>query len=365
MSARTWKMMIGATGLAVVLGGAGLVLGDLFASGPHDPAQADMRLDSAMRAEVVATIADNLDRYYVYPEKAAAVGAHLDARLRHGDFDAVTSAEAFAAMLSADLQAQTQDRHLQVRYFEKPVPVLPPGQDQTPEQEAEERLEAQRFNAGFETVGRLRGNIGYIQLRSFSRPAQTADRIVASMTLIADTKALIIDLRKTHGGDPETVMLFASYLFDAPTHLNDIAWREGDRIEERWTQKDVVGPRYGQARRIFVLTSRGTFSAGEDFAYALKYAGRAIVIGETTGGGAHPGNARRLDDHFMMFVPCGRAINPVTHTDWEVVGVEPDVAADADDALTVAHIAALKEIAAAETDEDWKQGLLSEIDKLD
>src|SRR3569623_1561213 len=108
-------------------------------------------------------------------------------------------------------------------------------------------------------------------------------------------------------------MLFASYFFDHPAHLNDIYWREGDKTEARWTQEKVPGVRYGQSRPVYILTSHDTFSAGEDFAYGMKYAGRATQVGETTGGGAHPGSPRRLNEHFMMFVPDGRAINPVTH----------------------------------------------------
>lgn len=44
----------------------------------------------------------------------------------------------------------------------------------------------------------------------------------------------------------------------------------------------------------------------------------------------------------MAFVPSGRAINPITKTNWEGTGVKPDVEVKADDALKTAHLMALK-----------------------
>jgi C-terminal processing protease CtpA/Prc len=184
------------------------------------------------------------------------------------------------------------------------------------------------------------------------------------MDLLADTDALVIDLRNCGGGDPETVMLFASYLFDQPTHLNDIYWREDNHTDVRWTTATVPGRKYGSARPVYLLTSQDTFSGCEDFAYALKNAGRATLIGENTGGGAHAGSPHRLGAHFMMFVPSGKPINPVTHTDWEGVGVKPDIASSADDALDVAQIAALKRLIATTSNPEWKMRIQHRLDEL-
>jgi C-terminal processing protease CtpA/Prc len=183
--------------------------------------------------------------------------------------------------------------------------------------------------------------------------------------LIGDTRALVIDLRRMHGGDPETVMPMASYLFDQPTHLNDIYWRDGDRVETRWTTAQVTGRRDGASRPVVILTSAETFSAGEDFAYALKHAGRAVLIGATTGGGAHPGSRRRLTAHFMMNVPTGRAINPVTKTDWEGVGVVPDIAVPAKQALGLGQAKLLQQLLAGESDPQWRRRLTSCLKELD
>jgi C-terminal processing protease CtpA/Prc len=162
------------------------------------------------------------------------------------------------------------------------------------------------------------------------------------MGFLANTDALIVDLRRNGGGRPEMVALLSSYLFDERTHLNDLYWREGNRTDEFWTNATVAGPRYGGKKPVFVLTSKRTFSGAEEFAYNLKALKRATIVGETSGGGAHPGDMQKIADGFAMFVPTGRAINPVTKTNWEGVGVEPDVVVPADQALDKA-----KELAAA------------------
>ena len=354
-----------AVALTCALGAIGAGVYGMVGHGRGGPPQKDMTMDQATRNEVIENAIANLNRAYVFPDKAAAMEKQLREMKQHGDFESVTSADKFADVLTDALQRDTQDRHLEVRYFEKAMPELAPGQDQSPEEMADEFFHSQRLNFGFENVGRLKANIGYIDLHAFARPQNVAERLAAAMTLLADTKALIIDLRKCGGGDPETVMLFASYLFDKRTHLNDIYFRNENRTEERWTSESVPGKKYGEARKVYLLTSSDTFSGCEDFAYALKNAKRATLVGETTGGGAHAGDPHRLSAHFMMFVPSGLPISPITHTDWEGVGVAPDIKASANNALNAAHVAVLKELIAAETDPRWNEILQSTLADLE
>jgi C-terminal processing protease CtpA/Prc len=342
-------------GMGALLGGAVVVSAALAWRAGSPPAQADLRIDAATRAQAIQAAAAQLRDRYVFPERGAALARQLQDRLEHGGYDAVTSAQALADTLTADLQRDSHDRHLVVEYFAQPVPLPSPAQEQA--DRAAEAVDQQRHNFGVESVRRLQGNLGYIDLHSFARPDHAAGRFAAAMALLHDTRALVVDLRRCGGGDPESVMLFASYLFDRPTHLNDVWWRDEGRLERRWTSATVPGTRYGGARKVFVLTSADTFSGCEDFAYALKYSRRATIIGENTGGGAHAGSPQRLGAHFMMFVPTGRPINPVTHRDWEGVGVAPDVEVDADDALDVAEVAALKAAIAMEADPEWKERL--------
>ncbi len=331
---------------------------------PGGPPQRDMAIDAATRRQVIAAIADNMQRHYVFPDQAARLSRELQARAARGEFDRIDSAERFAEAMTETLQATLRDKHLEVRYFAERVPPEAGGEQRTPAEIEAERVEHARFNHGVAAFKRLQGNIGYLELHAFGRPEQTAARYAGAMALMQDTAAMVIDLRHAEGGDPDSVMLLASYLFDRPTHLNDIWMREGNVTEARWTDPKTAGPHYGQARPVMLLVGPDTFSAGEDFAYALKNAGRATLVGETTGGGAHPGQPRRLTDHFMMNVPGGRSISPVTHTDWEGTGVAPDVKIAADQALDRAQLLLLQQLVPAEKDADWQRRLAQRLDEL-
>lgn len=363
MQRKKWVLGVAIVLLGAVAGAMALTALGLPGSGRSGPPQQDMTIDAAVRAEVIDSAIAQLERGYVFPEKAVAVGKQLRAAAQRGEFDQLSSAQAFANRLSELLQAQTQDRHLDLRYFAQALSEDASGR--SPEQEAAEQQTARRLNHGFHNVDRLPFNIGYIDLHAFGRPEPTTARIAAAMTLLRDTDALVIDLRRCGGGDPESVMLFASYLFEKPTHLNDIYFREENHTEVRWTTESVAGPKYGEARRVYLLTSADTFSGCEDFAYALKNAGRATLVGETTGGGAHAGSPHRLSAHFMLFVPSGLPISPVTHTDWEGVGVVPQVATSAKNALDQAQIAILREMRVSETDAHRQELMQERIDELD
>jgi C-terminal processing protease CtpA/Prc len=152
------------------------------------------------------------------------------------------------------------------------------------------------------------------------------------MTFLAESDALIIDLRDNRGGAPRMAALVSSYLFDEPIHLDDIYDRKANTTEPLWTVPYLPGKKF-TGKPVFVLVSSRTFSAAEQFSYDLKNLKRAVVIGETTGGGAHPTAPRQIDEHFFIRVPFGRFINPITNTDWEGTGVEPDIKAAASDAL--------------------------------
>jgi C-terminal processing protease CtpA/Prc len=179
--------------------------------------------------------------------------------------------------------------------------------------------------------------VGYLKFDMFAPPELCGPTAAAAMNFLAGTRALIIDLRENGGGAPRMVTYLSSYLFATRTHLNDLWTRRTDRTEEFWTLDSVPGRRFGGAKPVYVLTSAQTFSGAEEFAYNLKTLKRATVVGETTGGGAHPVRGQRIDEHFMIGVPFARAINPITHTNWEGVGVEPDVKVPASEALATAQ----------------------------
>ena len=199
-------------------------------------------------------------------------------------------------------------------------------------------------NFGIRRVERLDGNVGYIDLRRMAVAANAGPAITAAMELVAGTYALIIDLRQNHGGAPEGVVFWCSYLLDErPTHLNDIFHADTGETRQFWALPYVPGTRYTE-RPVYVLTSGHTFSGGEDFAYTLQALGRATVVGETTGGGAHPTRGFPISAAVHIGIPFARSVNPVTGTNWQGTGVVPDVAVPEAQALDTAYAQALEHV---------------------
>jgi len=319
--------------------------------------QPDKVIDGAARTEAIDTVLKKLNDAYVFPDIAKKMEADIRTRLQNKEYDTVTSAKSFAQKLTNDLQSVSRDKHLRVRYFFEPIPVVEERKEPTTEEKENQNRRLREINFGFERVERLQGNIGYIDLRGFSDPEAGAETVAAAMSLIANTDALIFDLRQNGGGSPAMVALISSYLFgDKPVLLNTLYLREGNKTQEFWTKADVAGKKYGN-KDIYVLTSNRTFSAAEEFSYNLKNLKRATIVGETTGGGAHPGRVVRISEHFKAFIPHGRAISPITKTNWEGTGVEPDVKVSKEEALKTAHLMAINKIAEKTSDAQLKNAL--------
>jgi hypothetical protein len=276
---------------------------------------------------------------YIFPDRAADAKGKIDAALAAGDYDSITAPEAFAEKLTSDLQSVTHDKH--VRIFPPPAPRPPAGATTVPARAP------QRVYAGFSRVDRLKGNIGYIKLLNFPDSAgpfgQTANQAI---TDLAGTNALIIDMRDNGGGSPDGIAYLCSFFFDpkTPVHINGFVNRKSGTnefsTEESYTRPVPVSY---LGKLVYLLTSKRTFSGGEEFLYDLQTQKRARLIGEVTGGGANPGGIRPLPSAFAIFIPGGRAVNPITKTNWEGTGVTPDHAVDE----TLAFQAAMREIVAS------------------
>jgi C-terminal processing protease CtpA/Prc len=329
------------------------------------PEQPDLTIDAATRTKVIDGVLKRLNDSYVFPEVAKKMETSIRERASNKEYDQITSAKAFATKLTEDLQAVSKDKHLRVRYSHRAIPERGPRREPTAEQREQEKRELSWMNHGFSKVERLPGNIGYLEFLNFLDPDLGADTVAAAMNFVNNTDALIIDMRNNGGGDPAMVALVCSYLFGPePVHLNDLYWREGNRTDEFWTKKEVAGKRYLN-KDVYVLTSKRTFSGAEEFTYNLKNLKRATIIGETTGGGAHPGGGFRISENFGMFVPTGRAISPITKTNWEGTGVTPDVAVPADQALLTAQVMALKKSLTTLPNPDLKARVQGQIEKLE
>ena len=302
----------------------------------------DMTIDTATRAQVIEELLKNLNKSYVFLETAKRMETDVRQRLKNKEYDNITSATDFAKKLQEDLQSVSRDKHLRVYFSARPIPAQRKDNQPTEEDKAADLFFRRRFNWGFERVERLEGNIGYLNLRSFEEPESGLETVMSVMNLLSNTDALVIDLRQNGGGNPAMVAIISSYFFgDKSVHLNSLYWREDNKTEEFWTKPTVSGKKYGD-KPIYILTGKYTFSAAEEFAYNLKNLKRATIIGETTRGGANPGQRVRLTEHFEVFVPMGRAINSVTKTNWEGTGVTPDIKVPKEQALKTAYIMALE-----------------------
>lgn len=321
------------------------------------PTESARPIDATERKTIVAGLGRQLQANYIFPDVARRVAVALRRKEASGGYATSTDVDAFAQALTADLRVQGEDLHFDVVFdpqveaeLETPAiltDVVPdPGEVEI----------AARRGYGVESVQRLAGNVGYLEVRSFGPTELVGQAMSAAMLLLSGSDALILDLRRNTGGDPNTVAHLMSHFFALgdSRHLNSIYSREDDSTHQYWTSNAVM-PRY--LKPVYVLTSRATFSGGEECAYDMQTQKRGILVGETTGGGANPGRMFPLGHGVAAFIPTMRAINPVTGTNWERTGVKPDIAVDASKALKVAHVAVLSDLVAREATPEAKMRL--------
>ncbi|MEF9978922.1 MAG: S41 family peptidase [Thermomonas sp.] len=311
--------------------------------------------DAATRKAVIAELSSQLKANYVFPDVADKLAIALAAKEANGGYAQAKDSETFAEALSKDLRALGNDGHFAVGY--DPEFRATPS-NAVPDAASLEAMRQEIASHGFgiDSVKRLPGNVGYLEIRGFGPTAMVGPAISGAMTMLSGTDALILDLRRNGGGEPDTVAYLMSHFFAQgdDRHLNDLYFRNGDKTRQYWTIPSV-GPRY--TRPVYVLTSGRTFSGGEECAYDFQTQKRAKIVGEKTGGGANPGDGYAIGKGYAAFIPNGRAINPITGTNWEHVGVAPDVAVPAPDAQKVAHAAILRDLIAKTSNPDEKAGL--------
>ena len=334
----------------------------VFALHTHASA-AQAEVTPAEREQVVDGALRHLQESYVYPEVAGRMATAVREKQRSGAYAGIRTADELCQKLTEDLRAVSKDRHLRVLYSDRLLPKDRDNGQESPTERAEHLARSRYQNFGFERVERLPGNIGYLDLRFFDDPDLGGETAAAAMSLLGNSDALIIDLRRNIGGEPSMIAFLTSYLFAGePVHLNDIYWRPDDSTHQFWTLPYVPGPRL-HGKDVYVLTSHDTFSGGEEFANNLKVLRRATLIGEVTGGGAHPSELRRISEHFGVVVPAERAINPITKTNWEGVGVKPDIEIPAAQALAHARVLALQKAVARATDARLRGMLQKALDE--
>ncbi|MFE7184732.1 S41 family peptidase [Streptomyces erythrochromogenes] len=286
--------------------------------------------------EIIERALERIGAGYVFPEKAVDIDAAVRRRLAAGEYDGLDE-RALCETVTAHIQEVCPDKHLRLLWVEEPQSLEPEDQD-AGRAAFLALLEAE--NHGVRRVERLEGGATLVDLRLISTAEEGAAVIGAAMQLAARGSALVLDLRACRGGSPEGAAMWCSYFFpDDQVHLNDIYERRTGTTRQYWTVAHLPAPRYLD-RPVYVLTSALTFSGGEDVAYTLQAHGRAVLVGETTRGGAHPTDRHAVSEHVLVAVPAARTINTVTGGNWEGVGVVPDIAVPADQALDAALKAA-------------------------
>jgi hypothetical protein len=278
-------------------------------------------LDKTYQRELVEKIATLLTNEYVFPDVGKTAAEGLRKRARSGAYDTPRSPSEFASALTAELLTLTRDKHCRVRF----------APDSTGERTPRE-INPAMDNYGVHKVEWLPAKIAYLKIDRFYGADESRAAFDAALTLAGPASAVVIDLRENGGGSDANVLL-ASYFFGDRTLFNEILWRDMDTTPF-WTDPSVR-PQLPQTP-VYILTSARTFSAAEAFAYSMQQRKRATIVGERTAGGANPNRYFPLGSGLAVSISIGKTVNPVTKSNWEGVGVEPDIAVPAGSALDAA-----------------------------
>jgi hypothetical protein len=299
-------------------------------------------IDAARRDAVIEHALDLFLKNYIFLDRAEKAVADVHSRAKRGEYKSLTNPARLAEVLGWHLAEATGDRHVQVKLGSQRAADPMAGTVETDAELAQLRRDAQADGFGIGKPRVLDGNVGFIEIKRFYRAELAGDAFADAMQRLSSTDALIVDLRECHGGDPVMVALAASWFFDGrPRHWSDIVRRADGTVTQFWTSAWLPGARY-VSKPVYILTAQRTFSAPESFAYEMQQSGRAKIVGEVTGGGAHSGAWFPIDDRFSIFIPLSRYVSASNGGDWEGSGVKPDVAAGAPDALQTAHRLALE-----------------------
>ncbi len=292
------------------------------------------KLTKKVKSETVANISASIKANYIYLDTAIKMGGFIQGKLKSGSYDTIQTPAVFAVRLTNDLLSVYHDSHLSISYD----PLFTSANGKTDVIMEKERMLKfrKRVNFGFDKAEILRGNIGYLKIGGFFEPDSLAKIMtIAAFRFVSNSESLIIDLRDNMGGDPRMVSFICGLFFNQKTHLNDLYSRKDKSTTTYTASPDTILKGFYNMP-IYILTSKHTFSAGEELSYDLQTQKRAVIIGETTGGGAHPVQPFTVGNGFVANVPYARAINPITKSDWETVGVKPDKEVPADQALDFA-----------------------------
>lgn len=330
-----------------------ILLSTVFSYG--QTSEASQKNREILLTEISKKIKDN----YISVDSAAEIEVSINSAVKSGKFNNLSDEE-FAAALTADLRFVSKDKHFFVEYLSDYRPQTNKANDK--KQQELDNISNSLENFGFEDVKRLEGNVGYINFKGFAEPKSSETALVSAMNFVANTNSLIIDLRENRGGDNGMLLQFCSYFLNKKTNIYQTYFRNKGKNVENWTKAKVKGQKYLN-KNIYFLTSANTFSAAEGLAFILQNYKLAKVVGEQTGGAANPIDPFIIGNKYLLLIPVGKITAASTKTNWEQIGVTPDEKVKAENALTKAHILALKEILKNKTRTELTETQISETIK--
>jgi retinol-binding protein 3 len=307
------------------------------AQNPQTAPPPPLQITPALTHALIDTLGQVLYKNYIFPDTAKKWAAYLEARYKAGAYTRIKDPNELATQLWKDLQKTHHDGHLRLMYNPGFARDLADTSNRTERHRVGDSLQlinTRQRNFEFTKAEILPGNIGYVKFNGFvgfldeARPT-----ITGAFRFVANTTAVIIDLRDNGGGSPGMVSQIESYFFQTRTHMNDIIFRNDTNV--LWTNPAKSDSVILQ-QPVYILTARRTFSGAEDFAYGMQSVHRATIVGDTTGGGAHPIGPFPVAFGFVVNIPVARSLSPYTHTDWEGTGVRPDIPVASADALEAA-----------------------------
>ena len=310
--------------ITVVIGGIALnSLGYLLL--PHE------------RNMVISLLAESIREHYVIEEKANDMAALIIRHRKWGKYNWIFTSEQLWKAVMKDLKSVCNDEHLlfisspdMVAYAKNRIANI------DTENEAD-RKTSEEDNHGVKEAKMITEDIGYLQLTRFANILYVTETLVEAMKTVENASSLIIDLRYNNGGIMEMAQFLFSYFVDESDSvlMNTEYIRHKDQRNDFWSLKYIPGKRLIGCE-VYILTSGYTFSAAEGFAYSMKHHKMATIVGETTKGGAHSVDWKIIGKHYVLRVPVGRIIHPVTGANWESVGVQPNIEVDCSMALNEA-----------------------------
>ncbi|WP_445711907.1 S41 family peptidase [Flavobacterium sp.] len=295
------------------------------------------------KKEIIKLISKNLLETYIDLDVAKEMTLVINSNLKSNKYKSITNPDSFTKIINQDLQKISKDLHLKLKYDPKKIAKsnLDISEEMKIKKEKMMVMKMAEINYGFSEVKVLNGNIGYLNLRMFADTTYAKDAVTSAMNFLNNTNAIIIDLRENGGGVPSMMQLLSSYFMDAkPVVLSNFYERKTNKNTQLFSLKSIDGKRMNN-KPLYILTSKKTFSAAEAFTYTLKHFDKAIVVGEVTKGGANRTRTINLNSDFSIAVPYIKTIHPITNSNWEGKGVQPNINTNEKEAFVIAYIEAI------------------------